>query len=309
MIRDVLIVADIEGSSGCFSYDASAFMAAPWPRACLEMSRDVNTVATALLDAGVETVRVKDFHRTGYNLIPAEIDPRVRLIQGYAKGPVPGIGDPGSGGAAFFLGMHAASGTNGFLAHTLTSRFSKITVNGRVLPEILLFSASLAASGVRPAFFSGCPVACRQAEQAVPGIRVHPIDKSAVHDSAHADAWRRELAAAAVNAAGASPAAPPFRGGPLNATVAFRDGPRVARKLATRWGLPEKGGRVQIAAADMDALYSTLIRLAYLSPLAVKLVSIGLRLSNWRGRWGLDWACRRLRNHRRRRVRQQLGSI
>ena len=52
MATHVLIIADIEGSSGCPDYEASSFMTAKWALACLEMTRDVNAEADALLDAG-----------------------------------------------------------------------------------------------------------------------------------------------------------------------------------------------------------------------------------------------------------------
>jgi hypothetical protein len=77
--KKILIIADIEGSSGCLDYEASSFMGRGWPRACLEMSLDINAVVAALFDAGVQHVFVKDFHRTGYNLFPHYIDPRATL--------------------------------------------------------------------------------------------------------------------------------------------------------------------------------------------------------------------------------------
>jgi len=43
-----LIIADIEGSSGCWSYRASSFMTKDWARACLEMTRDVQAVVQPL---------------------------------------------------------------------------------------------------------------------------------------------------------------------------------------------------------------------------------------------------------------------
>ena len=138
--KRILIIADIEGSSGCWSYRASSFRTKEWARACLGMTRDVNAVVQALADGGVEYIRVKDFHRTGYNLIPELIDSRAKVIHGYRAGPVPGIGDPGDVDAAMFIGMHAASGTSGFLAHTLTSRIAKLEINGEPLPEINLFA-------------------------------------------------------------------------------------------------------------------------------------------------------------------------
>ena len=52
--KKILIIADIEGSSGCWDYRASAFMSPEWARACVAMSSDINSVVDALLAAGVE---------------------------------------------------------------------------------------------------------------------------------------------------------------------------------------------------------------------------------------------------------------
>ena len=199
-IRNILIVADIEGSSGCWCYEGSAFMTRDWARACEALTADVSAVARALLNAGVRTVTVKDFHRTGYNLLAERLPATVQVISGYQIGPVPGMGAPPAAEAVMFLGLHAASGTRGFLAHTLTSRLSDIRVNGSILPEVQLFAASLAPFGIRPLFFSGCPEACRQARTVLPGLATHAIDKSRGPDGFDAHAWRRGLAEAAVAA-------------------------------------------------------------------------------------------------------------
>ena len=66
--RHILIVADIEGSSGCWSYAGSAFMTREGLSACMAMTADVGVVARALRAAGVPAVTIKDFHRTGFNL-------------------------------------------------------------------------------------------------------------------------------------------------------------------------------------------------------------------------------------------------
>jgi D-amino peptidase len=90
--RRVLIISDIEGSSQCSDYAATKVFGQGWPNACLGMTLDVNAVVTALFNAGVEKVYIKDFHRTGYNLFPSLIDPRARLVSGYEVGPIPGPG-------------------------------------------------------------------------------------------------------------------------------------------------------------------------------------------------------------------------
>jgi D-amino peptidase len=294
-VDHLLIIADIEGSSGCWRYKDGCFMSPTWPRACAAMTADVNAVVRALFDQGVRSVRIKDFHRTGYNLLREGIDARATLVSGYRQGPIPGVGDPGPAQAALFLGMHAASGSRGFLAHTLTSRISDVRVNGRHLAEIELFAAALAPYGIRPLFFSGGQSACAQARRRLPGIHTFSIDKQGGPAALDKSNWRRRLARAAVDSLSRPTLPPPYRPtGPFKAAVNFRGGPRAAKHHAAPWGFTYRGATVFIEAETHDDLYRRLVRLCYLSPLAKRTLPLSLWLFNLRGRLGLAWARRRL---------------
>ncbi len=293
--RHVLIVADIEGSSGCWNYEGSAFMTKAWVRACEAMTADVGSVARALLKAGVSALTVKDFHRTGYNLLVDRLPRRVRVISGYHTGPVPGMGALPPADAAMFLGMHAASGTRGFLAHTLTSRLSDIRVNGRSLPEIQLFAASLLPVGIRPLFFSGCPEACRQARTVAPGIGTHPIDKSCGPGAFDTEDWRRRLTRAAAASLGHRPSDVRLPVGPLNTVVSIRDGAKAAGRIARLWGLNHEHNRIYFQSPDIQHLYHELIRICYLTPWIEKRLDWLLPLFNLKGRTGMVWLRHRLR--------------
>jgi len=285
----ILIITDIEGSSGCWNYRASKFMTPEWTRACIEMTLDVSAVVSGLFDAGVKQVTIKDFHRTGYNLLPELIQPMAQVALGYRQGPVPGLGNPGDAEAVMFLGMHAASGTEGFMAHTLTSRIIWLEVNGKPLAEVELFSSSLAPYGIKPIFFSGCPTACGQAQAAIPRIHTYPIEKVEGLTLFDPQSWRSGLVNSAVGSLNNSDTEPHVVSGPLRAEVTMRDGQRSARKLAQRWGFAQEGGRIFIEAADIHALYGDLIRLCYLTPLTEKTLPWGLFLYNLIGRLGLQW--------------------
>jgi len=292
--RHIFIIADIEGSSGCGSYQASSFLTQPWARACAAMSRDVDAVVRALFEAGVDRVTVKDFHRTGFNLLPEMIDPRARIDCGYRRGPVPGIGSPGDADAAMMIGMHAAAGTRGFLPHTLTSRLASLVVNGRHLAEVELFAASLAPYDIPAVFFSGCPVACAQAGERIPGIQTFAIDKNISPESLDAHRWRGDLARAAVESLANISVAPYRPAGPFNADIAIRDGHRAARRMADPWGFKQDGATVRIDAPDVHTLYHSLIRLCYLPPMAEKTLPLSLALYNLVGRLGRMWVRRQL---------------
>jgi D-amino peptidase len=283
-LKSVLVIADIEGSSGCWSYSAGRPMKKEWYVACLEMTRDVNTVVTGLFDAGVRQITVQDFHRIGYNLLPELIDSRAHVVSGYRLGPVPGIGHPGTAEAALFLGMHAASGSSGFLAHTLTSRIQRLEVNGKAVSEVELFSASLAPYGVRPVFFSGCPVACTEAKETIKGIACYPIDKS---QRFHVDSWRTGLKRATIQSLHNVATEPYLLKGPFKAMVTMRDGEKPAQKIAQRWGFDREGARILVVASDFDELYRNLIRLCYLTPLLERIVPLALILHRLQGYMGL----------------------
>ena len=293
--RHILIIADIEGSSGCGSYRASSFMTRPWARACEAMSRDVNALVKGLFDAGVRQVTVKDFHRTGFNLLPELIDKRARIVSGYRRRPVPGLGDPGDADRLMMIGMHAASGTTGFLPHTLTSRLASLVVNGRPMAEVELFSASLAPFGILPVFFSGCPVACSQARERIPGIHTFPIDKRIPPEALDADQWRNEMARSAAESLETASAAPYCPNGPFSAAITIRDGAAAAARMAGPWGFKRSGATVVIQEPDIHALYRSLVRLCYLPPAAEKSLPLSLALYNQVGRLGRLWVRRQLK--------------
>ena len=291
----ILIIADLEGSSGCWSYRASAFLTDEWCRACLEMSRDLNRVVRALFDAGVKRVIIKDFHRTGYNMFPELIDARATLISGYRRGPIPGIGNPMDARAVMFLGMHAASGSGGFLAHTLTSRIARLEVNQRLLAEIELFAASLAPWKIRPIFFSGCPLACKQAAAVVENINCFPIDKLRGSGNFDSSTWRSALAQAAVKSLSNYNTKPYEPVGPFDARVTMRDGEAEAARLARRWKFEQAGAQIRIRSASIHQLYLELIRLCYLTPAIEKVLPLALAAFNLKGRIGIIRARRRLK--------------
>ncbi len=293
--KNILIVSDIEGSSGCWSDEASSFKTEAWRRACVEMTRDVDAVVRALFDSNAQTVTVKDFHRTGYNLLRERIHPEAKVVYGFKAGPVPGIGDPGDAEAVIFLGMHAASGTNGFLAHTLTSRIQQLEVNGKPMAEIALFSASLAPYNISPIFFSGCPVACAQAIKAIPWITTCTIDKSIGFDQFDVNRWRIKLVQHVKQSLNNDLAKPYLPQGPFEAVITMRDGERVAEKLSQRWGFDREGSSLLLKTADIQELYTNLIRLCYLTPFIVKVLPVAIFAYNLWGRCGLSWLRQRVK--------------
>lgn len=287
--RSILLIADIEGSSGCFDYAGSAFRTGEWATACNEMTKDVDAVVRALFDAGAGRVTVKDFHRTGYNLFTKRIDRRATVVSGYRNGTVPGIGNPSGHDTAVFIGMHAPSGSDGFLAHTMTHRFASIRANGKLVSELELFAGSLAPFGIRPVFFSGCPAACAHARVNVPGIHTCIIDKSD-RSKFNADQWRRMCASEAEHSLSRVHTEPYNPVGPFEIELTFRGGEVEAQKAARRWKLGLRHDTAVFTVPDMQTLFRRLIDIAYFTPATRRIAPFALPLYNMYGRAGIAWA-------------------
>lgn len=292
--KNLLIISDIEGSSGCFSYEDSSFKTDGWARACVDMSLDVDAVIKALFAAGAENITVKDFHRTGYNLMPELIDRRAKIVHGYIKGPVPGLGATDGATALLMIGMHAPSGSKGFLAHTLTSRIKSITLNGSLLSEAELFSASLAPFNVSPVFFSGCPVACAHTKKAISWIDTFPIEKKSGKKKFDKIAWRKGLASAAAKSIAPKNSSIYLPRGEMKAVIKMKHGEKAAEKFAGRWGFRHMGDEIFIDSANINDLYTKLINLCYLNKFLLMFIKPSLLLFNLYGRSGLQWAKRRV---------------
>ncbi len=296
MHKKILIISDIEGSSGCWNYRASSFLTQEWAKACIALSEDLDCICRSLFNAGVQTIRIKDFHRTGYNIIPGLIDSRVEISQGYSIGPVPGLGDPKDATAILMVGLHSSSGKRGFLPHTLTSRISGFTVNGKRISEAEIFSASLASFGLSPVFFSGCPVACAEAESNFPGIVTHCIDKTSGKENLDPAEWRKELAASAVKAVNNMDQKPFEMTGPFKSEIRFRDD-GAAEKISKKWKLDFRGNSTFFSANDFDTLYQQLIRICYFSPVTEKALPFFLKIYNSIGRAGLRYVRRQIKKN------------
>ncbi len=289
-MTSVFVIADIEGSTGCLQRSDAQLFNDGWVRACVEMSHDINCLGQRLLSGGAGKIRVKDFHRTGYNLFRELIDSRIELDQGYQAEPIVGIGTVEGFDTLIMTGMHAASGTEGFLPHTLTSKFASVTVNGQPITEAELFASSLAPAGLIPAFFSGCGVACRQAADAIRGMHTFVVDKP-LHEGAQQ--IRTRLADAAAQAIDQIQGRPFQLSGPFNAVISMRDGEAAAAKLRKRWQMQGTNAEIFFSCPDANSLYRQMINLAYLTPFTKAHLNIALKAADISGRLAHYWARRR----------------
>jgi D-aminopeptidase len=288
--KTAYVVADLEGSTGAWTRAHTLLGTPEWQEARVEVTRDINAVSEALCEKGVKAVVVKDFHRTGYNLIPRYLDRRVTLVSGYFTGPAVGFGNLHGADFAFFVGLHASGGNqDGFLPHTLTSRIGEIRVNGKRICEAELFASVLAPFGVPVVFFSGCPAACREIEERMPWVAVCPVPKDplVLRDASkkrETISRMRERLREKVREM-PDPKDPPllFMKPPFECEVIFQEEEAARRN---RWGFNREGRILRFHASEFLELYENLLKIAYFPKLAYALRRLVIRLT--RAAWKIQ---------------------
>ena len=278
------VVADLEGSTGAWTKAHTLLGTPEWQGARLELTRDINVVVEALFEMGVKGVVVKDFHRTGYNVIPRHLDRRVKLVSGYYAGPAVGYGKLYGADFALLVGLHASGGDEfGFLPHTLTSRIAEILVNGKRVCEAELFATVLSAFQVPVCFFSGCPAACREVVQKMDWVVTYPIAKE---PEIYGDEKRRQSYIVQkrkglrekIKEVSNPKSMPLFvMKPPFECQVIFREEAEARRR--NPWGFPQDGKIIRFRTERFSELYQNLLKIAYFPKLAYQMRSLVLPLS------------------------------
>jgi len=280
------IVADLEGSTGAWTKAHTLLGTPQWQKARVELTRDINAVTEALFEMGVKGVVVKDFHRTGYNLIPRYLDRRVKLVSGYYTGPAMGYGNLHGADFALFVGLHASGGNeDGFLPHTLTGRIAEILVNGKTVCEAELFATVLSAFQVPVCFFSGCPAACQEVKQKMEWVVTYAIakDPEIYQDERR---WRdyiiqkRQGLREKIDEI-SNPEALPlfFMKPPFNCQVIFQE--EAEARCMNPWGFLQDGRTVSFHAEHFLELYQNLLKIAYFPKVAYQLRSLVLPMTRF----------------------------
>ena len=153
----VFISADIEGTAFTTYWDETERDKPYYAAAQREMTQEVRAAIDGAIAAGATEILVNDAHDFAVNLDPNEMPACVELIRGWSGSPmgmVDGIDE--SFDAAMFVGWHSPAGTCfNPLAHTMTTKNAKVTLNGLPCSEFLLYSWACAMRGVPSVLLAG----------------------------------------------------------------------------------------------------------------------------------------------------------
>ncbi|MFC6014642.1 M55 family metallopeptidase [Plantactinospora solaniradicis] len=166
----VLISADLEGVSGIVHVVETNPGGYDYERGRALMTAEVNAAVAGVLEAepGAD-VSVADAHGTFRNLLPEELDRRVRLVRGKPRPLGMMAGLEAGVDAVLFIGYHARAGAGpGVLAHTISDAVLDVRLHGESVGEIGLNAALAGHFGVPVVLGSGDDAACAELGALVP---------------------------------------------------------------------------------------------------------------------------------------------
>jgi D-amino peptidase len=187
------------------------------------MAEDANAAIRSAFAGGATEVVVNDSHGSQRNLLPADLDPRARLISHSFKrhGMVEGLDETFD--SILFIGYHARAGApRGLFAHTGSGGVRDLQLNGVAVGEGGINAAMAAWYGVAVALVTGDDTAIEEVKALVPGVKgvavKRAINTRAVEMLPLAEA-RRLIEAGAKEAVAAAKKPAPVRKGPYRVTM------------------------------------------------------------------------------------------
>jgi D-amino peptidase len=153
----VYISVDMEGVAGINHPNPTGSKDPRYGVAVELMVGETNAAIEGALAGGATDILVNDSHGGMYNLLPADLHPAARILQGQkAWSMVAGAGPDAGFGVALFVGYHARAGhPYGTIAHTYSGGPVETRLDGRPTGEYGLNALALGAWGVPVGLVAG----------------------------------------------------------------------------------------------------------------------------------------------------------
>ncbi len=247
--KKIFIITDLEGVDGIFNFDlqCNPDHSPRYAESRKLLTDEVNAAVDGFFAGGATEIVVYDGHAGGINILPMEIDPRVRLLQGQPISPTLELDR--SYAAIAFIGLHARAGAaNAILPHTYTWDIENICVNGRRVGEIGGRTMLAGTFGIPAIMLSGDSAACREFLDLVPNAECAEV-KSGVSASAgfalpHREACDLIRTKARRAMERLAEIKPLTVSGPVEVKVEFTT--RALRSFAPREGVEQLDGRTWV---------------------------------------------------------------
>ena len=166
----VFVSVDMEGVAGVATYDQVIRGGSGYSRAQELMTAEANAAIRGAFAGGATEVVVNDSHGTMDNLLHDRLDPRARLVFGAPRPSCMVQGITRRDSLAVFVGYHAGAGAPGVLAHTFSSNFTELRVNGAPMTEAEVNGLYAGYLGVPVGVVTGDDEICDVARKAFNGV-------------------------------------------------------------------------------------------------------------------------------------------
>ncbi|OGI21993.1 MAG: hypothetical protein A2287_07940 [Candidatus Melainabacteria bacterium RIFOXYA12_FULL_32_12] len=170
---NIYISADIEGVNNVvYPHQTEVSGGESYFLALKQQHEELNRIVEGLLEAQVDKITINDAHGTMENLHISKLSPKIELISGKPK-PVSMLSNlDESYSCVFFTGYHAKAGSKkGVLAHTFSTIFNYIKLNGNLVGEIELNAIYAGHLDIPVALVTGDDATCNEAKDVLGNIK------------------------------------------------------------------------------------------------------------------------------------------
>jgi D-amino peptidase len=190
----VYISVDMEGIAGINHPDPTDPADRRYPVSVDLMVGETNAAIQGALAAGATDILVNDSHWNMYNLLPGELDPAARVLQGQKAWSMVAGAQRGADGkpafdVALFVGYHTRAGhPSGTIAHTYSGAPVETRLAGRPTGEYGMNALVLGAGGIPVGLVAGDDALAEEVEGWLPWaerVVVKTIDGGRSAISAH----------------------------------------------------------------------------------------------------------------------------
>jgi D-amino peptidase len=173
----IYVMTDLEGVAGVISFQEWTGPEKPYYGLAREfLTAEVNAAVDGFFEGGATEILVADGHGPGAVNIH-QLDPRAEYMRGWGDGPWPLMLDE-TFDAAAFVGQHAKAGTPyAHLAHTQSTGYLDLSINGVSIGEFGQLSMCASELGIRTIFGSGDEAFTKEAQALVPGIETVAVKR------------------------------------------------------------------------------------------------------------------------------------
>lgn len=170
-------MTDLEGVAGVLNFQEWTGPGKPYYGLAREfLTSEVNAAVDGFFEGGAREILVADGHGPGAVNMD-QLDSRVEYLRGWGDGPWPLMLDE-TFDFLTFVGQHAKAGTEyGHLAHTQSTGYLDLSINGISIGEFGQLAMCASEIGVRTIFGSGDEAFTKEAGKLVPGIETVAVKR------------------------------------------------------------------------------------------------------------------------------------